>query len=731
MSRWRSAPVEGRVLDRRDPGEATGHAEGGLLSVTNDLVLLLAAASCLVAAVVAVAVRPSAGWPWAFSLGMLGFAVEAGAAYMLVTVGQEPESRLLWLRVWQVSGLALLMPWSALVAGLGHAAGGPPARLQRAGLGAAAAMLLAAAAAVLLWPPFAPTDAAASFYAAQIERPGLWAIVAQMLVTVGILGGLEMRLRTLTRVGRWRIKYLLLGLGGIFLVRFFLLSQILLFQVVLVRYFAASAATLTVGAALAAASILRDRGLGADIALSRQAVYRSILVGVLGIYLLAAGGLGWLLNHFGIPAEAFWGSLVVFVSALGLAAVLLSEHVRWRVRDFVSRHFYGSKYDYRALWERFSRRLSSRVAIDELAPELLQVTTDAAGARRSALYVGGEGDDYYLVASLEADRAPQVLPASDALTARLAESGRAIVLDGTEDAADTASRLIGPAFGPGSVAVPVTWEGRLIGLLLVGPERTATPYSREDVEFFTAVGEHAAGVIATAQLSERLARTREFEAFHHLTAFVIHDLKNAISALSLLSQNALANFDDPEFQRDAIKTVSRTVERMKGLLARLTPAHEEAAFRFQPVDLASLALDATRPLDGSGRVSVIKELAPVTPVPGDPEALLRVIQNLVTNAVEAIASDGMVTVKTYEVPGWAVCAVGDTGRGMSREYVRRSLFAPFRSTKRGGWGVGLYQAKGIVEAHGGTIEVASEEGHGSLFTVKLPLRRPAERGANP
>jgi putative PEP-CTERM system histidine kinase len=247
------------------------------------------------------------------------------------------------------------------------------------------------------------------------------------------------------------------------------------------------------------------------------------------------------------------------------------------------------------------------------------------------------------------------------------------------------------------------------------------------MEFFTAVGEHAAGVIATAQLSERLARAREFEAFHHLTAFVIHDLKNSISALSLLSQNALANFDDPEFQRDAVKTLSRTVDRMRGLLGRLAPAREEAAFRFQPVDLASLALEATRPLDGSGRVTVTKELAPVTPAPGDPEALLRVIQNLVTNAVEAIPEQGTVTVKTYEVPGWAVCAVADTGRGMSRDFVHRSLWAPFRSTKRGGWGVGLYQAKGIVEAHGGTIEVTSAEGRGSVFTIRLPLTRAAER----
>jgi len=83
----------------------------------------------------------------------------------------------------------------------------------------------------------------------------------------------------------------------------------------------------------------------------------------------------------------------------------------------------------------------------------------------------------------------------------------------------------------------------------------------------------------------------------------------------------------------------------------------------------------------------------------------------------------MVTVRTSEENGWAVLSVGDTGRGMSDHFIRNSLFAPFRSTKRGGWGIGLYQAKYLVEAHGGRIEVSSKEGDGTTFVVKLPLTR--------
>jgi putative PEP-CTERM system histidine kinase len=254
---------------------------------------------------------------------------------------------------------------------------------------------------------------------------------------------------------------------------------------------------------------------------------------------------------------------------------------------------------------------------------------------------------------------------------------------------------------------------------VIGPERTGIPYTMEDLEFMETVTEQAAGVILTARLSERLVQSHEFEAFHRLTSFVIHDLKNSISALAMLSDNALQNFADPEFQRDTIKTVSKTVDRMKALLGRLASAPEADALRLEPVDLAALALEAARPIMKSERISLVKDLAPL-PISADADALLRVIQNLIANAVQSIESEGVVRLRTFERDGWAVLSVSDTGCGMSDEFIRRSLFAPFRSTKKGGWGIGLYQTKGIVEAHGGSIEVSSQEGAGTSFTIKLP-----------
>jgi signal transduction histidine kinase len=99
-----------------------------------------------------------------------------------------------------------------------------------------------------------------------------------------------------------------------------------------------------------------------------------------------------------------------------------------------------------------------------------------------------------------------------------------------------------------------------------------------------------------------------------------------------------------------------------------------------------------------------------------------VIQNLALNAIDAVSGDGEIAVETYPDGDGVVFSIADDGCGIPAEFLKHSLFAPFRSTKKGGWGIGLYHAKEIVESHGGSIEVASREGEGTTFRVRLPVR---------
>ncbi|MGH7347153.1 MAG: ATP-binding protein [Candidatus Rokuibacteriota bacterium] len=380
-----------------------------------------------------------------------------------------------------------------------------------------------------------------------------------------------------------------------------------------------------------------------------------------------------------------------------------------------ARMIFRSKYDYRAQWVSFTRRLYSCVTLDELAPKLVDAVMDAIGATGAILYLSDAvglraaaavgtaypapvlgDDDHALIVSISGRRTPLVL-----------EHGWR---------GSTGAR----AFAEGSVVVPLRWRDEPIGALVIAGGRGGGRYTGDDLELMEAVGEQAAGLIVTARLSESRARSREFEAFHRFTAFVAHDLKNSITALSMLSENALKNFDDREFQRDALTTVAQTVNRMKALLGRLRETPAPAALRLEPVDLATLARDAASPVVRSDRIRLVTELATLS-IAGDAEALTKVIQNLVTNAVQSIDGRGTVVLRTYAEDGRAVVSVTDTGCGMSDEFVRTSLFAPSSSTKQGGWGIGLYHVKGLVEAHGGTIDVSSRQGSGTTFAVRLPI----------
>ncbi|HXG02280.1 MAG TPA: XrtA/PEP-CTERM system histidine kinase PrsK [Candidatus Binatia bacterium] len=659
---------------------------------------------------------------WAYALGMLALAAESAVGIWLVAATETPADRDLGLRAWTVAGLLVACAWAVFVVLFLQ----PAARLARGwrlalgGLGLVTAGLGTVAATA---PPYLIADVTGAFYAARLDTGGRAAVIAELLLTVAVLAGLEAALRRSRATERWRTKYLALGLGAIFAVRFYFQAQVLLFHTVLASYLAAQAVAVTLGGLLTGVALRRQGLLAGGLAVSRQVVFRSVVVGTLGAYLFVVGVLGWLLDHLGVAEALFWGTLVIFASALALGVLLLSEDIRWRLKRFIALHFYRTKYDYREQWIAFTKRLGSLVTLDQLAPALLSGVADAVGATRGVLYLAGPRTGHGERAAVHGPwQPPATLELPAGLAADLAARGEPEIVENGNGplGALLVDRELHETLAEGGAVVPLRWRGDLVGLMLLGPERTRAPYNLEDRQFLATVAEQAAGALVTARLSESLAQAREFEAFHRLTSFVVHDLKNSIAALSLLSQNALANFDDPEFQRDAIKTLSRTVERMKALLARLASSREAPGATWAPLSLPAVVQDAVGGLSPRRGIRLRTELGPAAGLRGDAEALARVVQNLVINGMEAIAGEGEVTVKTYEDGRWGVVEVTDTGCGIPAEFLRTSLFAPFRTTKKGGWGVGLYHAKTIVEAHGGTIEVSTKEGQGTTFMIRLP-----------
>jgi len=685
-----------------------------------DLAPLAAVISSLILAGLSLLRPPRRLRQVAFAGGMAAFALESLLVYALLSFSVTPESHARWMGLLQAMTLLTPIPWCLFAFLSGRHADAPVPPAWRLAFTLGGGVLALSAAASIVFPFFLIPNALGRFLFGELTVVGQLGIAVSLLATIAVLYGIEPSLRNSQGSTRWRLKYLALGLGGIFAIRFYLLSQVLLFHSLDRNSLLIGSMSLMIGELVLAVGFLRSGALRTDLAVSRHFVYRSFVVGLCGLYLFLAGAAGWLLNALGIPEAALLGTLVVFVAVMGLSAVALSESLRWRVKRYISTHFYADKYDYRQQWRTFTADLAPRITLEGLATQILRSVTETIGSRKAALYLADETDTALrLHTVLNAGPLPRTLVATpnDFLTLqKVPEARRVADLGNGRAEALTAGGLV--------LAVPLRFQDRLIGVLLVGAERTGAPYAQEDLDLLTTLGEQAASATATVQLSERLAQARAFEGFNRLSSFIIHDLKNSVSALSMLTQNARQRFDDPAFRVDALKTLTRTVERMQKLVGRLSSRQAATELEFESVPLAELVRDTVVSIPRGASLHVELELDDEPSVRGDTDAIQRVIQNLIGNASEAMDGEGTITLRVQRLDDMVACTVADTGCGMSEEFVRRSLFVPFQTTKKGGWGIGLYQAREIMTAHAGRIEVASQEGRGTTVTLLFPEEKP-------
>lgn len=236
--------------------------------------------------------------------------------------------------------------------------------------------------------------------------------------------------------------------------------------------------------------------------------------------------------------------------------------------------------------------------------------------------------------------------------------------------------------------------------------------------------------VVTERLRAQIAReeeTRQFQSFVRLSAMLTHDLKNSIEALSLIVGNMERHFDNEQFRSDALRSLTSATDKLKGIVARLTrPLTSLSGEHPRPksVDLVPIIKRVenliAEPLREKHTIEMT--LPRTLMVFADPERIEKVIENLILNALEAMADkNGSLAIEAgLTSRGAATFSIRDTGSGMSPEFIESDLFRPFSTTKKHGVGLGLYTCREVVEASGGLIEVESEEGVGTTFRVVLP-----------
>jgi putative PEP-CTERM system histidine kinase len=268
----------------------------------------------------------------------------------------------------------------------------------------------------------------------------------------------------------------------------------------------------------------------------------------------------------------------------------------------------------------------------------------------------------------------------------------------------------------------LTAGGRFIGLLALDERVAKEPFTFADFDLLKTIADQTASIVLNLQLAERLREAKEAEAFQTISAFMMHDLKNLASSLSMTIQNLPVHFENADFRQDAIKVMEQGVTRISRMCNQLSTLGKKIDLNLVEADFNHLVQNSAHCLNGSSKIKLVTDLQPLPRLKIDTEQIQKVMTNLILNANEAVGSTGEIRVTTEQRDGWAIFSVRDTGRGMSKEFVERSLFRPFKTTKRQGIGIGLYQSKMIVEAHKGKIEVETEEGRGSVFKVMLPLK---------
>ena len=528
---------------------------------------------------------------------------------------------------------------------------------------------------------------------------------------------------------RWVVKFLCLALAALAVFDLVLYADALLFGRFERGWWIARGYAHALMVPLVAITAARTPDWELDIRVSRQVVFHTATLLISGVFLLAVSAIGYGLRLFGGAWGGVAQTLVVFGALVGLVALVASGQLRARLRVLLAKHFFSYRYDYRTEWLRLTGLLARSPQADSadgsLSRRALQGMADLVESPGGALWLRGDDGSWACDARTSQTDYGRIAD-GDPMLAFL--TGRDWILDidewrrhpGRYDHIALPDWLRSDP--QAWLVVPLMLHQQAIGLVMLQRPTVPMTLDWEVRDVLKTAGRQIAGYLAVREAVEKLVQSRQFESFNRMSAFVVHDLKNLVAQLSLLLKNAARHRDNPEFQRDMLETVENVLDRMQGLLLQLRvgtrPIEQPAPIRLGETLRAAVAAKKGLRLEPSVDIDAAAEHSEII---AHRDRLERVVGHLLQNAVEATPAGGTVRLAARRDGEHAVVEVIDTGRGMSRDFVETSLFRPFTSTKEHGMGVGAFESREYVREIGGSLTVASVEGRGTTFSMRLPV----------
>ncbi len=548
-----------------------------------------------------------------------------------------------------------------------------------------------------------------------LEQASFYLYLYITVIYIIAIGNLESTLRNSQHNEKWRIKISIYGIGISLVALMLFASQGLLYMIIDMRHAILRNAILCLGALLMLYSEWKRQS--SETLISRKVAFRSVVAVIAGVYLV---GLGLAREGNRVMGDNFTQTVLIIAATLILGTIIclaVSRNLRRILSIWIQRNFYDEKYDYRAQWMQFSEYLSQAMDYHSLIRASLMSFCETFG-RIGAIYIPLDTDNptamgqafYY-----EIDKNSGIDVTEEDFHQLLQLESKPHFVNDTDLHAfgpQTIMALLRMQMG---IVLPIRVADAPEGLLLLGhPINGKEMYDNEDFDLMEAMGRQIGLSAKSFRVSEEMALNREIQAFDKLGTFVLHDLKNQVYTLSLLTNNARNFIADPKFQTDMVGTLSNTVDNMKSLINQLPHVPHSDNLQLEQVYLQDLAQSIAKQIPDAP--ITIKGKNPTATL--DSEQMSKVFLNLYLNALEA-GSNKPITVIVGENEGIPFFQVQDMAGGLSDKVLEKGLFKPFNTTKPRGMGIGLFHTRKILKAHGAEIIAENRPGEGCTFIVRF------------
>ena len=470
-------------------------------------------------------------------------------------------------------------------------------------------------------------------------------------------------------------------------------------------------------------SIRRFKEGAVRIFVSRNVVFYSSMLMIAGLYLLLMAVAGYLINYLG----GEWGQLVSFgffiLGSIVLAVLLITETIRRQVKVFISKHFFANKYEYREEWLELIGQIETASA-ENYCQMSLQIMMSKVGATGGVI-LKANGNNRFTVKHSDGIELDESFD-KDLMLIEHFTKNQGWIIDINEYIEDS---LLYPGLyiNPQmwhivgvNILVPIFIGKNFYGFFILSNSEEENKLNWEDRDLLFAIAKQLGNFISLNEANDKLAESKQFDAFNQMSAFLVHDLKNVQAQLALITSNAIQHRDNKEFVDDVFETVESATQRLAKVLAQLSNKHA-AQSTSKSVDLGDIIerVAAQRNVVQPQVVITNKDECLTTI---DYERFFSVINHLIQNAQEATSDTGWVEIVLEKQQDHINIVVSDNGCGMSESFIKSRLFKPFDTTKgNAGMGIGVFEAKQFFESIAGSLTVESAEGQGTKMIICLPV----------